>query len=125
MAATRTPEKSCPAPLNAVSKADRIQSDSRSLTGAGLWIAPPVVLAATLVGVGGPGLLLWSGAATGLSVLLWVLFTARMGAPPAYGLLYPLGAAVGMWIFLRSWTRGRNVEWKGRKYLLRDLSDVP
>jgi hypothetical protein len=96
-----------------------------ALTAAGLWIVPPVALAAAALGAGGPGLLLWSAVATTLSALLWVLFTARMGAPPAYGLLYPLGAGVGMWIFLRSWARGRNVEWKGRKYLLKDLSEVP
>ena len=96
-----------------------------ALTAAGIWIAPPVALAAASLGAGGPGVLLWSAVATALSVILWVLITARMGAPPAYGLLYPLGAAVGMWIFLRSWARGRNVEWKGRKYLLRDLSEVP
>ncbi|HSW30666.1 MAG TPA: glycosyltransferase family 2 protein [Longimicrobiales bacterium] len=96
-----------------------------ALTAAGLWLAPPVAMAAAALGAGGPGVLLWSAAATILSALLWVLFTARMGAPPAYGLLYPLGAAVGMWIFLRSWVQGRSVEWKGRKYLLRDLSEVP
>jgi len=96
-----------------------------ALGSVGLWIAPPVVLAAATLGVGGPGLLLWSAMATALSVLVWVLFTARMGAPPAYGLLYPLGAAVGTWISVRSWARGRNVEWKGRTYVLQDLSEVP
>lgn len=96
-----------------------------ALAALGLWIAPPVALAAAVMGAGGPGLLVWSATATGLSALLWVLFTARMGAPGAYGVLYPLGAAVGMWIFLRSWTRGRTVEWKGRTYVLKDLSEVP
>lgn len=90
-----------------------------------LWLAPPVALAAALAGVGGGGLLLWSGLTVGVSALLWVVFTARMGAPAAYGLLYPLGASVGMYIFLRSWARGRNVEWKGRSYRVADAADAP
>lgn len=96
-----------------------------ALTAAGLWLAPPAALAAALTGAGGPGLLAWSAAAVGWSVLLWCLFTVRMGAPWAYGLLYPLGAVAGMGIFLRSWARGRRVEWKGRSYVVRDLSEVP
>lgn len=103
----------------------RLTAPAMALTAAVLWLAPPAALAAAAMGLGAPGLLLWAGTATGLSALLWVVFTARMGAPWAYGLLYPLGAAMGMWIFLRSWSRGRRVEWKGREYLLRDLSDVP
>ena len=96
-----------------------------ALAGGTLWLAPPVGLGLALLGAGGPGLLLWSGLTVGMSTLFWMLFTGRMGASPAYGLLYPLGSAVGMYIFLRSWARGRNVEWKGRKYRLKDLSDVP
>ncbi len=38
-----------------------------------------------------------------------------------YGLLYPLGALVSGWILLRSWVRGRRVEWKGREYRIRAL----
>jgi len=102
-----------------------LTAPAMALTAVGLWIAPPVALAAAALGAGGPGLLVWSVAATTLSALLWTLFTARMGAPPAYGLLYPLGAAVSMWIVLRSWARGRSVAWKGRTYILRDLSDMP
>ncbi|MDP2959275.1 MAG: glycosyltransferase family 2 protein [Longimicrobiales bacterium] len=96
-----------------------------ALAGATLWLAPPAGLGAALLGVGGPGLLLWSGVTVGMSALFWMVFTGRMGASPAYGLLYPLGSAVGMYIFLRSWARGRNVEWKGRKYRLKDLSEAP
>jgi len=60
-----------------------------------------------------------------MGVVVFSLFTAIMKGPPAYGLLYPLGAAVGSFIFLRSWVRGRNVEWKGRKYTLRDIAEIP
>jgi len=90
-----------------------------------LWIVPPVVLASALVGAGGTGLLVWSGAATALSLAIWTSFVRRMGIPAAYGLLYPLGAAVGAFILARSWVRGRNVEWKGRRYVLPPASSRP
>jgi hypothetical protein len=51
-------------------------------------------------------------------MLLWSLFTREMGAPALYGALYPLGALVTSYIFVRSWARGRRVEWKGRRYEL-------
>lgn len=87
-----------------------------------LWLLPPVVLALALALGGGGGWLVWSGGAVGSSALLWTLFTRRMGAPWYYGLLYPLGASVGLFIFLRAWKRGSNVEWKGRIYRGRDVA---
>lgn len=98
---------------------------SSVVVGGGLWLAPPVVLALALGGVGGEGLLWWSGIVVAVSAFFWGLFTVRMGAPFWYGFLYPLGAAVGMHIFLRSWRRGRNVEWKGRAYVVKDVAEVP
>ena len=92
-------------------------------SGVGLWLVPPVVLVLALAGVVGPGWLAWSASVCGLSVLLFTLFTRRMGAPAAYGLLYPLGALVGTYIFLRSWIRGRRVVWKGRSYRLPPVSE--
>ena len=86
--------------------------------GVGLWLVPPLTLVAALGGTGDASLLLWSAAVSALSVVLWAVFTRQMGAPAAYGLLYPLGAAVGAYIFMRSWVRGRRVEWKGRRYTL-------
>ena len=86
--------------------------------GVGLWLVPPLTLVAALGGTGDASLLLWSAAVSALSVVLWAVFTRQMGAPAAYGLLYPLGAAVGAYIFMRSWARGRRVEWKGRRYTL-------
>jgi hypothetical protein len=42
---------------------------------------------------------------------------ADMRIPPAYGLGYPAGAAVVLFIVARSTRRGaRQVEWKGRVY---------
>jgi chlorobactene glucosyltransferase len=96
-----------------------------ALGGFTLWLLPPLALVVALLGFGGGGLLAWAALTVGLSLLLWTAFTARMGAPFWYGFLYPLGASVGMYIFARSWVRGRNVEWKGRSYLLRDVSERP
>jgi chlorobactene glucosyltransferase len=93
------------------------------LTGVALWVAPPVALALALSGVSEGGVLVWSVAVYASSALLWALVTVQMGAPPYYGPLYPLGALVGAYIFVRSWTRGRHVPWKGRRYDLPPASE--
>lgn len=87
------------------------------------WLLPPagVLLAgAEGLGVAGPlppGLTSWAIGASALSVLIWISAYGRFGAPPAMGLLYPLGAAVAAFIVARSWLRGRRrIEWKGRTY---------
>ena len=93
------------------------------LGGVGLWRAPPVALVVTDAGFGGSSLLLWASTACGASALTFGTFTHRMGVPGAYGLLYPLGALVGAYIFARSWLRGRTVEWKGRTYTVPAASE--
>jgi chlorobactene glucosyltransferase len=93
--------------------------------GVALWIAPPAALVAASLGVGGKALLLWSAVVYGTSVVLWSGFTRLMGAPARYGVLYPLGALVGAYIFLRSWKGGRRVSWKGRSYELPPASEHP
>ncbi|HEX9710292.1 MAG TPA: glycosyltransferase family 2 protein [Candidatus Thermoplasmatota archaeon] len=99
--------------------------------GAVQWLVPPaaLVIAASVALTGGAraggagdawvgGLLLWGSVVVGASVLLWAGITARMGAPARYGLLYPVGTMVGWLILVRSWARGRRVEWKGREYVV-------
>lgn len=88
------------------------------LGAAGLWLAPPLCLALALVGLGGPGLLVWSASAVLMSMFAFSWFTHRMDGPVAYGLIYPVGAAVSVYIVLRAWIRGSRVEWKGREYRL-------
>ncbi|HUF75866.1 MAG TPA: glycosyltransferase family 2 protein [Longimicrobiales bacterium] len=95
------------------------------LVGTALWLVPPALLVAAPLGLGGEALLLWSATAYGVSALLWCVFTHRMGAPAAYGLVYPIGAAVGAYIFVRSWIGGRRVAWKGRRYVLPPVSERP
>jgi len=86
--------------------------------GIGLWIVPPVALVLALVGFGSATLLVWATTACTLSVVIWSVFIREMDVPLGYALLYPVGAAVGAYIFARSWARGRRVEWKGRRYTL-------
>lgn len=94
-----------------------------SLTsGVGLWLVPPLALLLSSIGVLGSAWLIWSAVVCGVSVVLWMHFTRRMGAPAAYGLLYPLGALIGIHIFLLSWSRGRRIVWKGRSYELPPVS---
>jgi chlorobactene glucosyltransferase len=93
--------------------------------GLSAWVAPPVILVIALFGVGGPMLLPWAALVVSISAVIFGLFTHGMKGPAIYGLLYPLGALTGSFIFLRSWIRGRNVEWKGRRYTLREISEIP
>ena len=78
------------------------------------WLVPPAVLALT-EGRGdlGPA----AAAATLLSAVFWMLINFGMKIPVWYGLLYPVGALVALYIAARSTWRGtRRVEWRGRVY---------
>ena len=87
------------------------------LSVAGLfWLLPLAGLAIGSLAHAG-GLLVPSAIATLAAAVFWVLFTFGMGIPARYGLLYPLGASIMLYIVLRSTWRGRHhVEWKGRVY---------
>ena len=79
------------------------------------WLAPPV---AVLLGALGAGPAPAATAATALGALFWCLICFGMRIPPAYGLGYPLGAAVALFIAVRSTLRGRRrVKWRGRTYV--------
>jgi hypothetical protein len=80
----------------------------------GFWLVPP----ATLLVVGGrEGLGPAAAAATISSALFWMLIAYGMKIPPVYGLGYPLGAAMTLFIVARSvWRGGRRVVWRGRTY---------
>lgn len=78
------------------------------------WLVPPAVLALTAA-AGEPSLA--AALATALSALFWMLISAGMRIPAWYGLLYPLGALIALYIGARSaWRGGRRVEWRGRAY---------
>ncbi len=95
------------------------------LVGVGLWIAPPLALVVALWGFGSSGLLAWAATVYALSAIIFALFSRMMRCPALYGLLYPLGAAVGTYIFVVAWVRGTRVQWKGRTYDVRPASERP
>jgi chlorobactene glucosyltransferase len=80
----------------------------------GFWLVPPATLAVS----GGTGALgVAAAAATLVSALFWMLISYGMQIPPAYGLGYPIGAAMALFIVARStWRGGRKVVWRGRTY---------
>jgi hypothetical protein len=81
------------------------------------WLVPPGVTVAWLAGVDIGRLLPAALAASGLSALFWSLVSFGMEIPPVYGLGYPAGAAMALYIVVRSiWRGGRRVEWRGRVY---------
>lgn len=80
------------------------------------WLLPPAVLLWGMMG-NHPAWTLPAAVATGLSVVFWGLISFGMQAPLWYGLLYPLGAMMFLYIMARSMWRGtRHVEWRGRVY---------
>jgi chlorobactene glucosyltransferase len=80
------------------------------------WLLPPLVLAGALAGVW-PSLAAAGAAATLLCVAFWMLMSFGMQIPAWYGLLYPLGAGVLLYVVARStWRGSRRVEWRGRTY---------
>ncbi len=84
------------------------------------WLAPP---AAALLSALGGGAAPSAVMATGLGAVFWCLICFGMRIPPAYGLGYPLGAAMALYIAMRSTLRGgRRVEWRGRTYAEPDRS---
>lgn len=83
----------------------------------GYWLIPPAVLLATLLGANAGTLQLPALAATVTSAAFWTLICIGMSIPGPYGLAYPLGALVGLYIVLRStWRGNRRIEWRGRVY---------
>ena len=81
------------------------------------WLVPPAVVLAGLAGIEIGGLLPAAAAAVGVSVLFWALVSIGMEIPAVYGLGYPAGAVMALYIALRSIWRGeRRVEWRGRVY---------
>ena len=83
----------------------------------GFWLAPPALLLLAALGAEFGWLVRPALAATGLSVMFWMLMSYGMRIPVGYGLLYPLGALMTLYIAARSTWRGeRRVEWRGRVY---------
>ena len=81
------------------------------------WLLPPALLVLSLVGMAPAGLPTAALLATLGSVAFWSLTSFGMRIPAWYGLVYPLGALMTLFIVARSTLRGAGrVEWKGRTY---------
>ncbi|MBI4544670.1 MAG: glycosyltransferase [Gemmatimonadetes bacterium] len=81
-----------------------------------LWVLPPsLLLAAWVAGFDG-GVRGWAGAASGISLVPWLVLLLRLRVGPLYALAYPLGGALAAWICVRSALRGERITWKGRLY---------
>ncbi|MEO7042588.1 MAG: glycosyltransferase family 2 protein [Gemmatimonadaceae bacterium] len=61
-------------------------------------------------------LLIWSAISVAFTLLSWLVYYRMAQVPVGYALLYPLGAAVALYIALSAIIRGSRVEWKGREY---------
>lgn len=81
------------------------------------WLIPPTVLLVSLFGDGVESLRFAMVMATAVSAVFWTLICLGMKIPPGYGLGYPLGSGMALYIALRStWRGARRVEWRGRVY---------
>lgn len=88
-----------------------------ALVGAPLvWLGPPALAAGGVLGWVSPPAMALGITATLVNIGMWAAVSRRLGAPAAYGVLYPLGSAVAWFIVFRSLLRGTRVEWKGRRY---------
>ena len=81
------------------------------------WLVPPAMVVGAAVNPSLAGLATAFGVACGLSILFWMLICYGMKVPVVYGLGYPIGALMVLYIVLRStWRGGRKVKWRGRVY---------
>jgi glycosyltransferase involved in cell wall biosynthesis len=87
------------------------------LSGPVFNFVPTLVLVAGLFVPLGSSLLLWAGIAE-LALLLWWIYIYRSIREPLwYAALFPVGAVVLFFIFVRAITRGQKVVWKDREYV--------
>ena len=81
-------------------------------------LVPPALLALSLAGLMGHGVLVWSAVVTAANLSWWLGVYALLGLSPAYALLHPLGSALMFYIAARSIARGKRVQWKNRSYVV-------
>ena len=83
----------------------------------GFWLAPVIALGWSLPWPWPADLRENALLAVALSAGFWMLICYGMRIPMRYGLAYPLGALMALYIILRStWRGSRRVEWRGRVY---------
>jgi chlorobactene glucosyltransferase len=82
-------------------------------------LAPLAGLVLAFAGVAGPAVAAWSTICLAATLLWWALIYRGFHQRVWYALLFPVGAAVVLFIVLRAIARGRRVGWKGREYVAR------
>ena len=80
-----------------------------------MQLAPPLLLVAALL-LGLHTLLFWAIVTSCVTLVSWILYYRIGRVPIAYALLFPLGAAIALYIVVTAVLRGSRVEWKGREY---------
>jgi chlorobactene glucosyltransferase len=81
------------------------------------WLLPSVTLLMSALLPGLDNLAPSALVASILGAVFWMLICFGMRIPVLYGLGYPLGALMALYISLRStWRGARTVEWRGRVY---------
>lgn len=81
------------------------------------WIAPAVVLPVAAAGGLSAPWLLWSGVAVAASLAFWAAVYRYMRQRAGWALLYPIGAAVVLYIAVAAILGGRRIQWKERTYV--------
>lgn len=80
------------------------------------WLAPVAWLCLAAAGIITPHIMT-AAIAAALCAVFWIAVSVAAGIPFWYGLTYPLGAIMSMYIIGRSiWRGSRAVEWRGRVY---------
>lgn len=80
-----------------------------------MQLAPPVLLLVAFA-LHLPSLQLWGAITSCVTLVIWLGYYYIARLPVWYALLFPLGAAVTLYIALSAVSRGSRVEWKGRQY---------
>ena len=80
-------------------------------------LLPPVTLVVAALGLVSYPVLVWAAVATATTVLMWMKFYLDAKESVLLALLYPLGAAMTLYIYARAIARGRTVSWKERDYI--------
>lgn len=82
-------------------------------------VTPWLALGAAAIGLLGGGWLPWSVLCILASIVWWILIYRGFHQRVWLALLYPIGAAVVLYIIVRAIARGRRVAWKDREYIAR------
>lgn len=85
------------------------------MTPAIMMLAPPVATLLAVAGIIDGSAIPYATATMLLMAGLGIIYRA-FGLTPLYGVLYPLGATVLLYIVATAVARGRRVAWKGRRY---------